>query len=374
MGLKWRVATQQAEDLRTLKEGQYGSRVGRSAIEPVYIEELQYEISRATRKPLLLTNYDASSCYDWIIPNLGMIASQKYGVPAPITKATAETLRLATYKVRTELGIAEHGYQHSTDCLVYGTGQGSTFSGQTWNFVSSTAFDCYDEKATPATYSNPSGTVNVTIGIAGFVDDCNGQTNKFEADGTTDTANMILTQAQENAQIWTELLSATGGALEVSKCSCHVIQYKFTPQGAPSIVPSFPDDNVKMRVWDPNDNTSHDLQLLTAYQSHKTLGHYKEPAGHQMEQFRQLKCKSDEVTSFLWSCPLARSEAWTFYYACYLTSVSYPLACSALTHSELDTIQRKAMSITRAAKGRTNLCATFFNVPTTRVKNRVSSL
>ena len=41
LGLKWRVATQQAEDLKALNEGQYGSRTGRSAIEPVYIEEMQ---------------------------------------------------------------------------------------------------------------------------------------------------------------------------------------------------------------------------------------------------------------------------------------------------------------------------------------------
>ena len=63
MGLKWRVATQQAEDLKMLNDGQYGSRTGRSAVEPVYIEELQCEISRATRKPLVLTNYDATASF-----------------------------------------------------------------------------------------------------------------------------------------------------------------------------------------------------------------------------------------------------------------------------------------------------------------------
>ena len=103
---------------------------------------MQCEISRATRKPLVLvTNYDASSCYDRIVPNIGMIVSQKYGVPASVTKATAETLRLAQYKVRTELGIAETGYSHTEDCPIYGTGQGSTFSGQTWTFLSSTTID-----------------------------------------------------------------------------------------------------------------------------------------------------------------------------------------------------------------------------------------
>ena len=345
MGLKWRVAKQQAEDLKLLNEGQYGSRTRRSAVEPVYIKEMQCEIARATRKPLILTNYDASSCYDRIIPNLGMLASQKYGVPATVTTATAETLRLAEYKVRTELGVAESGYRHSAEHPVYGTGQGSTFSGDTWGFLSSTLLDCYDKQAIPATYSNPTGTVKVSIGIAGFVDDCNGQTNDFDADGSTATVTTLLGQAQNNAQIWTDLLSASGGALEVSKCSCHIMQFKFTVQGAPTLVPEFTADQAQLRVWDPNTSETQTLQIMSVYQAHKTLGHYKEPAGHQQEQFRQLLKKSNDTTAFLWSCPLTRTEAWTFYFACYLTSVSYPLSCSALPRTQLDTIQRKAMSI-----------------------------
>ena len=63
------------------------------------------------------------------------------------------------------------------------------------------------------------------------------------------------------------------------------------------------------------------------------------------EQFRCLQEKSNDTTAFLWKCPLTRSEAWTFYYACYLLSVSYPLSASSLTRQQLDTIQRKAMSI-----------------------------
>ncbi len=62
----------QAEDLQVLNAGQYGSRTRRNATDPVFIEELQCEISRATRKPVVLTNYDATACYDQIVPNLGM--------------------------------------------------------------------------------------------------------------------------------------------------------------------------------------------------------------------------------------------------------------------------------------------------------------
>ena len=70
LGLKWQVALYQAEALKQLNEGQYGSRPRRNAIDPVMIEELQFEISRATRKTVIQTNYDAASCYDRIIPNL----------------------------------------------------------------------------------------------------------------------------------------------------------------------------------------------------------------------------------------------------------------------------------------------------------------
>ncbi|KAI2495438.1 hypothetical protein MHU86_12671 [Fragilaria crotonensis] len=45
MGLKWRSALYHAESLSLLNDGQYGSRPHRNAIDPVFIEELQFEIS-----------------------------------------------------------------------------------------------------------------------------------------------------------------------------------------------------------------------------------------------------------------------------------------------------------------------------------------
>ena len=138
-----------AEDEDLLNDGQYGSRSKRCATDPVLIEELQCEISRATRKPVVLTNYYATACYDRIIPNIGMLASQKYGVPPMVTKMNATTLYQAEYKVRTELGLAPTGYRHEPDHPIYGTGQGSANSPAIWCFLSSTLFDCYDQVVAP---------------------------------------------------------------------------------------------------------------------------------------------------------------------------------------------------------------------------------
>ncbi|KAI2509161.1 hypothetical protein MHU86_5280 [Fragilaria crotonensis] len=46
LGIKWRIQMYQAEALAALNDGQYGSRPRRNATDPVFIEELQCEISR----------------------------------------------------------------------------------------------------------------------------------------------------------------------------------------------------------------------------------------------------------------------------------------------------------------------------------------
>jgi hypothetical protein len=98
-------------------------------------------------------------------------------------------------------------------------------------------------------------------------------------------------------------------------------------------------------VNDPHTSQEQVLEYLHPYAAHKTLGHYKEPSGIQVEQFKRLKEKSDSITEFLWKMPHTRSEAWTYYSACYLPSVTYPLTASALTTKQLTKIQTKAMTI-----------------------------
>ena len=183
LGLKWRVALYQAEALQLLNQGQYGSRPRRNAVDPVMIEELQFEISRLLRRMLLQTNYDVTACYDRIIPNLVVLVSQKFGVhPNVLAYANARTLQNAKHKVRTELGISETSYGHSEEEPIYGSGQGSGNASQIWGFQSSVLFDIYDTpRATPAVYCNPDHSNQFNVAMIGFVDDINGQTNMFFA-------------------------------------------------------------------------------------------------------------------------------------------------------------------------------------------------
>lgn len=62
LGLKWRVALYQVKAVQALNGGQYRSRPRRNAIGPIMIEELQFKVSRLSRRMFLQTNYDATAC------------------------------------------------------------------------------------------------------------------------------------------------------------------------------------------------------------------------------------------------------------------------------------------------------------------------
>ena len=308
------------------------------------IEETQLEISRLSRRMFIQVNYDATACYDRIIPNLAMLASQKFGVHPMVTKCNAMTLQKAKYKVRTELGISEESYSHCHEDPIYGIGQGAGNSSNHWGFITSAAYDAYDTKSTPAIYQNPDRTNEIKVSIIGFVDDTNGQANKFHGKQDTEELKWLVKKSQDNARIWAGLLEATGGALELSKCSYHIVFWKFSLQGAP-VLTNMSSEVPLIEVTDPYTNARQPLQYLSPYTAHKTLGYYKEPAGTQKVQFEKLLEKSDGITSFLWETPLTRIEAWTYYTSCYLPSVCYPLTGSFMSQAQLDKIQRKAMSI-----------------------------
>ena len=344
LGLKWRMALHQAEALKALNEGHYGSRPKRNAVDPVMLEELQLEISRISRRMLIQTNYDAASCYDRIIPNLAMLASQKYGVHPNVTQMNAKTLESAKYHVRTELGLSDTSFSHSPESPIYGTGQGSGNSSMLWLFLCCILFDIYDKHCTPARYTYPDHSNETKVSLIGFVDDNNGQANKFKDRQTWENLQRLLQRVQSNANLWALLLCATGGALELSKCSYHILFWKFSLQGAP-VLTNLKRELPSLQVNDPHTDTPYELEYLNPYSAHKTLGHYKEPAGTQLAQFKHLKEKSDSITEFLWSTPLTRAEAWTYYTACYLPSVCYPHTASHLTEKQLGRIQLKAMMI-----------------------------
>ena len=64
--VKWRTAVDHAMRNKTLNPNQKGGTPGSNATDVIYVEELEYEICRASRTCLGKIDFDASSCYNRI--------------------------------------------------------------------------------------------------------------------------------------------------------------------------------------------------------------------------------------------------------------------------------------------------------------------
>jgi hypothetical protein len=135
--VKWRSLTHHCIDNALLNPGQFGGIPGKDAMTPVFLEELQWETTRASRKTLLRMDFDASSCYDRIIPSIASLASRSFGQHQTLCFIHATFLRQAKYKLKTKLGLSDEDYSHCHLHPIYGTGQGSTNSLVIWVLISS---------------------------------------------------------------------------------------------------------------------------------------------------------------------------------------------------------------------------------------------
>ncbi len=94
-----------------------------------------------------------------------------------------------------------------------------------------------------------------------------------------------------------------------------------------------------------DDQTGAPIQIpaKSVFDPHKTLGHYKAPAGKSSLQFGKLKEASDKLAKQVLSSPLTRQESMMLYSAVWLARMRYVLPQCSLSPAQLKTIESKAM-------------------------------
>jgi hypothetical protein len=152
---------------------------------------------------------DATACYDRIIPGLGNLASRSHGLNRTIAIVQGKTLSDVRYHLKTQLGVTDEFYQHSTISPIYGTGQGSGNSPTVWLVFSSILFRCYSATAHGARFESPDGTVAIDLYRVGFVDDTCSYVNQFLAH-TIPTLQELISLLSHDSQLWCDLLWKLG--------------------------------------------------------------------------------------------------------------------------------------------------------------------
>ena len=92
-------------------------------------------------------------------------------------------------------------------------------------------FDCHNQKAHGLTANSPNKDVVVSFSIIGFVDDSTCVTKGKQ----NETIDHLLVWVKHDAQLWYDLLWASGRKLKLQKCCFHLIFYNFDKDGIPSM-------------------------------------------------------------------------------------------------------------------------------------------
>jgi hypothetical protein len=334
--VKWRHLLHFACDNGFVNPSLFGSQPGKEALDACFLRELEYEIPRLTRKPIVHFDNDAASCYDRIPVFIANVLSRKYGMNRKVCVVQGKTLAEAKYHIKTKLGISESFLQHCRAHPFMGNGQGAGDSPQKWLFMSSTLFNIYEPLAKGSTFQSPDGTsLNAEVKLVGFVDDVRNSTNCFAWEGVP--LSSLLRHANTDSQLWHDALIVINQSLELPKCGFHAMQYRFLPTSAPQVVD---EPNASISITDDK-GMNLSIQRWPTSKAAKYLG-TKKSLSYQKPQTEDLKSKCDEFARVVSTTSFQRREAHIFYWAIYYLSAGYPLPTCHFTEKELKDIQNRS--------------------------------
>jgi hypothetical protein len=323
-----------------LHKNAYGSRPGKNATDATLVKELSYTISRLARHPMGSFDNDAKSCYDRVVMNLALLLARRLGVPASTCEMFALTLSLTEYYIKTLYGVSKGSYSWSEYAQVHGAGQGCKAAPALWLIVSCLLFVCLDELARGAHFADPTRTWSYSQTCVAFVDDTNGMHTPANLDARPE---VIAQGLQKDAQAWERLLWSAGGALELSKCGYYILCWKFDELGNPTMMDKA-ELGVKLELTRGQDNETVEIQLWDVAEAHRTLGHWKNPAGVQDVQMVKSMETSTTQAIAIEGSTIDREQAWTGFWTIWLPAVGYPLPVCFFARSDLEDIQRRAIN------------------------------
>jgi hypothetical protein len=232
---------------------------------------------------------------------------------------------------------------------MHGSGQGSGSSAPIWMFISSIIMDRFEEVAQGMTMTNINKDKHIQQCIDGYVVDTSIFTSLTETTGHTPPSKEVARKLQEDAQIWTELLAATGGKLELTKCFYYVLHWKFDNEGVASHMTKaeLEEPGVQIRLIEPGEVQATETEIThhDCSTAHWTLGMQKTPIGNQDEQLKKLQEKSNQIAQAVKASLLSQTEAMAAWKTMYIPAVAYPTVATYFQEADLTNIKNKALMV-----------------------------
>ena len=211
--------------IRSLGSDMYGGRPQLSELYALMHQNLTFDWKKLTVAPSSLINLDASKCFDRIYPNLANIALQRIGIHPNIATIFSETAIKMKHQIKTVHGLFPTCFMAPSDKIYSGVGQGNAAAGISWLSIESILLKAYTTHPnTSHIINDPSGKVQHTSAVIGFVDD-----NNILSTYTTKNKIIIHDDIKQKLLLWSQYLEASCGIINHKKT--HVYSWRWSHIG-----------------------------------------------------------------------------------------------------------------------------------------------
>ncbi len=178
---------------------------------------------------------DVRWCFDLMVDACHNMACWCHGAGDNYLCLHAQTHQSLKYYVRHKYGVLED-YNTVKQHPWYGAGQGTADATLRYIALSDSLINAYYLKIQPWAIKDPTLTLTVFKSMKAFIDDV-----AMSADGDQMLFETLIHCAETQLQWWPQLIQASGGVLNPTKCCCTL--YTWTPNSAGILCLDITDNN-----------------------------------------------------------------------------------------------------------------------------------
>jgi len=327
--LKWHSSygfLPKSEAANTLTPAQGGGRKGRSAIDQATQQVIETELIKLNQSAAIDMFLDARWCFDLMVEACHKMACRRQGAADDYLKLHAQTHRTMKYYVRHKHGVSEE-YNTFDQHPWHGAGQGAADAALRYIALSDSLIDAYHSKIQQWAIKDPTLTITVFKSLKAFIDDV-----AMSVGGDQASFETLTEQAATQLQWWTQLVQASGGALNPTKCCCAL--YTWTPDAAGILRLDTSAQN-EIKIAPCNQNPQQTIQVLKPNEGTRYLGIYVTRTGNTQPMQDHIWRKALLYTKAFQRTHMSRREAEVLYRSCFIPALTYSFPAIGLPQHSL---------------------------------------
>jgi hypothetical protein len=313
----------------------FGGRPGCRVHSALLLKTLSYNYIRYTRLHAIIFNNDAKACFDRIIPSIGLMASERLGMPSTATASMLAIIKGMKFHIRIAHGISPGIFKSTLAALILGIFQGSRAAPCIWLSISCVLLHALSPHTTAFQATCPQN-YQTSKHLEAFVDD----TDLWLTSTNPSSSLTLIPSMQKVAQLWERLLFACGGALAIQKCFYYLIDWHWDHNGFPVLSSNLASPGPQLVMTSGRSTSSTTIPQVETSIGMQTLGVRLSPDESFTDEFTHRQKQALKWVCNINTAPLTREETYTAYCTMWRPSFEFPLPVTSFTKKQCNILQR----------------------------------